>query len=79
MELKAGRKRLVTQVTSAGSYLSASDYRAHFGLGDYQGPLEVTVYWPSGIRDSLGDLQPRELVVLEEGSTSAGSAELKNE
>ncbi len=79
VELKAGRKRLVTQVTSAGSYLSASDYRAHFGLGDYQGPLEVTVYWPSGIRDSLGDLQPRELVVLEEGSTSAGSAELKNE
>ena len=32
VELKAGQKRLLTQITSAGSYLSASDYRAHFGL-----------------------------------------------
>ena len=71
VELKAGPKRLVAQVTSAGSYLSASDYRAHFGLGDYQGPLEVTVTWPSGVRDSLRNLQPRQLVVLEEGSTKA--------
>ena len=69
VELKAGRKRLVAQVTSAGSYLSGSDYRAHFGLGNYQGPVEVTVSWPSGVRDVLGDLRPRQLVVLEEGST----------
>ncbi len=69
VELKAGRKRLLVQVTSAGSYLSASDYRAHFGLGNYQGPLEVTVSWPSGIRDLLSDIQPRQLVILEEGST----------
>ena len=67
VELKVGQKRLVTQVTSAGSYLSASDHRAHFGLGAYRGPLEVTVTWPSGVRDSLGDLQPRQLVVLREG------------
>ena len=69
MELKAGQKRLVAQVTSAGSYLSASDYRAHFGLGNYQGSLEVTVTWPSGVRDSFVDLQPRQLVVLEEGTS----------
>ena len=41
VELKAGSKRLIAQVTSAGSYLSASDYRVHFGLGEYRGPLEV--------------------------------------
>ena len=79
VELKAGQKRLVAQVTSAGSYLSASDYRVHFGLGEYQGPLEVTVSWPSGVRDSLGDLQPQQLVVLEEGSSGARSSEFKNE
>ena len=73
VELKARQKRLVAQVTSAGSYLSASDYRVHFGLGEYQGPLAVTVTWPSGVRDSLADLQPLQLVVLEEGSTPAGS------
>ncbi len=79
VELKAGPITLVSQVTSAGSYLSASDYRAHFGLGNYQGPVEVTVHWPSGVQDSLGDLHPRQLVVLEEGSTSTGSSEFKNE
>ena len=79
VELKAGRKRLLAQVTSAGSYLSASDYRAHFGLGNYQGPLEVTVHWPSGVRDFLGDLHPRQLVVLEEGSSSTASSEFENE
>ena len=70
VELKFGEKRLVSQITSAGSYLSASDYRAHFGLGEYQGNVEMTVYWPSGIRDSLRDLQPGQVVVLKEGSTS---------
>ncbi len=70
VELKYGEKRLVSQVTSAGSYLSASDYRVHFGLGDYQGKVEITVYWPSGIRDHLRELQPRQIVVVEEGSTN---------
>ncbi len=69
MELQAGPKRLLAQVTSAGSYLAASDYRAHFGLGEYKGPLEVTVSWPSGVRDSLQNIQPRQLIVLEEGSS----------
>ena len=62
VELQAGPKRLSAQVTSSGSYLAASDYRAHFGLGEYEGPLEVTVSWPSGVRDSLYNVQPRQLI-----------------
>ena len=70
VEIKSGEKRRVSQVTSAGSYLSASDYRVHFGLGEYQGKVEITVHWPSGIRDHLRELQPRQIVVVEEGSTN---------
>lgn len=77
VELQAGPKRLSAQVTSSGSYLAASDYRAHFGLGEYEGPLEVTVSWPSGVRDSLYNVQPRQLIFLEEGSTATKPGTLR--
>ncbi len=35
-----------------GSYLSASDHRLHFGLGDAKKADRVEVTWPSGHRDS---------------------------
>src|SRR5207344_933055 len=38
--------------TSAGSYLSASDKRLHFGLGDSNTAL-IEVSWPSGARQTL--------------------------
>ena len=35
-------------VTTGGSYLSSSDKRVHFGLGQRQ-TVRLTIYWPSGI------------------------------
>jgi enediyne biosynthesis protein E4 len=35
--------------TAAGSYLSSSDKRLHFGLGDNR-KAEIEIRWPSGIR-----------------------------
>jgi enediyne biosynthesis protein E4 len=42
-----GRRQWQT-VTTASSYLSASQKRVHFGLGDAVGVAEVEVRWPSG-------------------------------
>jgi enediyne biosynthesis protein E4 len=42
----SGTKQYAT-VTTAGSYLSASDRTVHFGLGD-QRPATLTIRWPSG-------------------------------
>src|SRR5204862_5168603 len=39
----AGGRRQVREVRSGGSYLSQSDLRAHFGLGDFAGPVDVEV------------------------------------
>jgi hypothetical protein len=38
--------------TTSGSYLSASDKRVHFGLGD-TGTTDVEIIWPSGTRQKL--------------------------
>ena len=39
---------LTSNVSSAGSYLSASPATAHFGLGTAEGCPDVTVEWPGG-------------------------------
>jgi len=48
IELKAGNLAQTRIVKSGGSYLSQSDLRQHFGLGDAKAIDEVTVRWPSG-------------------------------
>ena len=37
-----------TEIRSGGSYLSQSDLRAYFGLGDHAGPVDVEVRMPGG-------------------------------
>ena len=42
----------VTVTTSSG-YLSASDPRAHFGLGAYPVASSIEIHWPSGMVQTL--------------------------
>jgi hypothetical protein len=42
--------------TTSGSYLSASDKRLHFGLGAAE-TAKVEIDWPSGKRQTLGDVR----------------------
>lgn len=74
----AGRLRQMREVKGGGSYLSSSDLRLHFGLGD--GPVEwagghksmtlerVQVRWPSGRRQTFGPLPANAFYVLREGA-----------
>ena len=43
-------------VSTAGSYLSSNDKRAHFGLGADSVARTVEIQWPSGIRQTLTDI-----------------------
>ena len=52
-----GATRMSRDVQPAGSYLSASDPRVHFGLGKESMAKGVTVRWPSGEREAFGDFQ----------------------
>ena len=40
--------RQIREIRSGGSYLSQHDLRAHFGLGAYNGPIDVEVRMPGG-------------------------------
>ena len=53
-------------VSTAGSYLSSSDKRAHFGLGADDRAKSVEIFWPSGIRQQLGEVKGDQILQVEE-------------
>ena len=66
IRLTSVHSRQTTTVTTAGSYLSSNDRRAHFGLGPDAAATRVEVHWPSGTAQTLTDVKAdRELHVKE--------------
>jgi hypothetical protein len=55
-------------VASSGSYLSAHDPRAHFGLGTADAVDRVEVRWTDGTRSVRENLEPNRFVTIEWGS-----------
>jgi len=51
--------------TAAGSYLSSSDKRVHFGLGSTK-TADVEVFWPSGIHQVLKGVQADQILEVRE-------------
>jgi len=58
-------------VTTAGSYLSSSDKRVHFGLGSEAVSRTVDIRWPSGIRQTLRDIRGDQILQVQEPSADA--------
>jgi len=59
-------------VSTAGSYLSASDRRVHFGLGADDSAKLVEIRWPSGIVQRVNDLRADQALTITEAATSSG-------
>ncbi len=53
-------------VSTAGSYLSSNDKRAHFGLGADTSAKEVEIHWPSGIIQKLADVKGDRVLKIDE-------------
>jgi hypothetical protein len=51
--------------TSAGSYLSASDKRLHFGLASAEN-AKVDVFWPSGIHQTMNNVRADQFIDIRE-------------
>jgi hypothetical protein len=51
-------------IFSGGSYLSASDASAHFGLGTTNVPVEVRVTWPDGHTQRVPNVELRQRLVI---------------
>lgn len=63
--IEAGGRKQLREIRSGGTYLSQSDLRAYFGLGDYVGPLSVEVRVPGGNRWQWRGIPADRLHVLE--------------
>jgi enediyne biosynthesis protein E4 len=48
--ISGGGTTQIREIRSGGSFLSQSDLRAYFGLGDYAGPVDVEIRMPGGRR-----------------------------
>jgi enediyne biosynthesis protein E4 len=66
--LREGEEALWRRVHTDSSYLSASDVRIHFGLGQSSDVTGVIVHWPDGSEESWRNVQPDRVVVLRQGS-----------
>ena len=58
-------------VSTAGSYLSASDKRVHFGLGKDNVALKIEIRWPSGIRQTIKDVAADQILQIDETPKAA--------
>jgi enediyne biosynthesis protein E4 len=59
-------------VTTSSGYLSSSDPRVHFGMGDSAVASSIEIHWPSGIVQTLKDVRgDRQVQVDESGATEA--------
>ncbi len=56
VSLHAGGKTYVREIRSGGNYISQSDLRAHFGLGDIGKADSLEVRWPDGEKSVYRDL-----------------------
>jgi enediyne biosynthesis protein E4 len=65
-----GGTQLIT-VSTAGSYLSANDRRAHFGLGSEAAAQTIEIRWPSGTVQTLKNVQGDRVLVVDEPAQAA--------
>ncbi len=64
---RIGDKLLQREVMGAQSYLSVSDFRLHFGLGDAEKIDELTIHWPGGEPQIIRDLAAGKFYYVRQG------------
>jgi enediyne biosynthesis protein E4 len=60
-------------VSTAGSYLSSNDKRAHFGLGSDAAARSVEIRWPSGTVQTLKNVSGDRVLVVDEPANFQGT------
>ncbi len=58
-------------VSTAGSYLSSSDKRVHFGLGTDSVAQSVEIRWPSGIKQTMKNVPANQILQIDEPRESS--------
>ncbi len=64
VRIDAGGRKQIQEIRSGGGYVSQSDLRLHFGLGNYGGRIDVAVVLPGGREASWRSVETDRFVVL---------------
>ena len=67
VSITAGGRTQMDEVRSAGSFVSCSDVRLHFGLGDAASVERVQIRWPDGSLEQHTGLTPNREYLLRQG------------
>lgn len=67
VSLESSGKTLWRYVNPNQSYCSSNDPRVHFGLGQEKEARQITVTWPSGIKELFGKFAADQIYELREG------------
>ncbi|MGE0609156.1 MAG: CRTAC1 family protein [Pirellulales bacterium] len=78
-EARTGGQVWINEVSPATSFLSASDPRIHWGLGETDKLETLTIRWPSGRQEEFHDLSVDRIVRIEEGKGEVGGERRKGE
>ena len=69
VEVSVGDRKMVQELRSGSSFMSQSDLRLHFGLGDDESVEKIEVYWPyPSSRDSPTDVAANQFIEITEGN-----------
>ena len=63
----AGGRRQIREVLSGSSYISQSDLRQHFGLGQARNADVIEIRWPSGQVETVKGVDADQFVTVREG------------
>ena len=66
VKLVTAKGQQCATVSTAGSYLSSSDKRVHFGLGSESFAQSIEIRWPSGIQQTLKNVRPDQILQVDE-------------
>jgi hypothetical protein len=67
IRVTSGKINQIREIAGGGSYLSQSDLRANFGLGEMAVASTVEVTWPSGLHQVFHDVKADRFYLIEEG------------
>ena len=66
VKIATARGTQMATVSTAGSYLSSSDKRVHFGLGPETSVQKIEIRWPSGVVQTLRGVKADQIMAVDE-------------
>src|SRR5690349_1808866 len=66
VKLVTAKGQQFATVSTAGSYLSSSDRRVHFGLGSESAAQSIEIRWPSGLTQTLKNVRADQILTVDE-------------